>query len=93
MRCPDCGGDLLKSRAGEFGKCTICRALFYLDPGVDTPIEEPSIDERFAAITISNGTLSLLQSIAHGRTMNIVIKELYEAYIEKKSAERGPHHD
>jgi hypothetical protein len=52
----------------------------------DTPaetcqvIEKPSIDERFAAITISNGTLALLQGIAHGRTMNMVIKELYEAY-------------
>jgi hypothetical protein len=66
-------------------------------------VEEPSIDKRFAAITISNGTLALLQSIAHGRTMNMVIRELYEAHIgnkelygaytEKKSTERGPLHD
>jgi hypothetical protein len=55
--------------------------------------EEPSIDERFAAITISNGTLALLQSIAHGRTMNMVIKELYEEYMCTRAKEWGPRHD
>jgi predicted transcriptional regulator YdeE len=52
-----------------------------------------SIDERFAAITISNSTLALLQSIAHGRTMNRVIKELYEAFIFNLAKERGEIHD
>jgi hypothetical protein len=54
---------------------------------------EPSIDERFVAITISKGTLSLIQSIAHGRTMNKVIQELYERYMFPISEERGPLHD
>ncbi len=62
------------------------------NPGLQQE-ETSSIDERFAAITISNGTLALLQRIAYGRTMNSVIRELYEAYIEKKSTERGPQHD
>jgi hypothetical protein len=53
---------------------------------------ESLIDERFTAVTISNGTLALLQSIAHGRTMNMVIKELYEAfmYARIKQAESLP---
>jgi hypothetical protein len=55
--------------------------------------EEPSIDERFVAITISKGTLALLQSVAHGRTMNAVIRDLHEAYLKKKAEERGPLHD
>jgi hypothetical protein len=54
---------------------------------------EPSIDERFVAITISKGTFALLQSIAHGRTMNMLVKELYEAYMFQRSEERGPLHD
>jgi hypothetical protein len=54
---------------------------------------EPSIDERFVAITISKGVLSLIQSIAHGRTMNMVIQELYERYMFQKAEERGPLHD
>jgi hypothetical protein len=33
MRCPDCDGGLLKSRAGEFGKCAICQALFRVEEG------------------------------------------------------------
>jgi hypothetical protein len=100
-RCPDCGGDLMNTRPGEFAKCSICRTLFCLDPGVETApakeevmsSEETSIDERFAAITISNGTLALLQSIAHGRTMNMVIKELYEENMCTRAKERGPLHD
>jgi hypothetical protein len=55
--------------------------------------KQQSIDERFVAITISRGTLSLIQSIAHGRTMNKVIQELYEAYVFQISQERGPLHD
>jgi hypothetical protein len=54
---------------------------------------EPSIDERFVAITISKGMHSLIQSIAHGRTMNMVIQELYERYMFQISEERGPLHD
>ena len=38
----------------------------------------PPSEESFAAITVSKGTLGLLQSIAHGRTMNMVVNELYE---------------
>lgn len=70
-----------------------------LDKKDETPaemcqaVEEPSIDERFAAITVSNGTLALLQSIAHGRTMNMVIKELYEEYMCTRAKERGSRHD
>jgi hypothetical protein len=62
------------------------------NPGLQQE-ETSSIDERFAAITISNGTLALLQSIAHGRTMNMVIKELYERYMCIQAKERGPRHD
>jgi hypothetical protein len=50
---------------------------------------EPSIEERFTAITISKCTLALLQSIAHGRTMDMVIQELYERYMFQRSEERG----
>lgn len=70
-----------------------------LQQEVETPaemcetVEEPSIDTRFAEITISNGTLALLQSLAHGRTMNRVIKELYKRYMCAEAKEKVALHD
>lgn len=52
-----------------------------------SPAEESSPDKTFAAITVSKGTLALLQSIAHGQTLNMVIKELYEVYIYQRHRE------
>lgn len=55
--------------------------------------EDPSIDKSFVAITVSKGTLGLLQSIAHGRSMNSVIKELYEVYMCTRFKEENSPHD
>jgi hypothetical protein len=60
---------------------------------IHTADKQQSIDDTFAAITISKGTLALIQSIAHGRTMNKVIQELYERYRFQRAEERGPLHD
>jgi len=40
---------------------------------------EPSSDDAFVAVTISRNLFHSLQLIAHGRSMNMVIRELYEA--------------
>lgn len=93
MRCPDCDGDLLKSRAGEFGKCAICQALFYLDPGVEIPTEESSSDEGFVSVTISKPMFESLRNFRHGRTTNYIVQELYQFYLTKQAEERGPLHD
>ena len=39
---------------------------------------EPPIDEDFTAVTISRNLLHSLELIAHGRSINMVIRELYE---------------
>lgn len=52
----------------------------------------PSLtDDAFAVVTVSKNLLGLLQSIAHGRSMNSVIQELYEAsqYQQFKMEEKG----
>lgn len=46
-------------------------------------------DDAFTAVTISRNLLGLLQSIAHGRSMNMVIRELYEASQYKRYEEEG----
>jgi hypothetical protein len=100
-RCPDCGGDLMNTRPGEFAKCSICRTLFCLDPGVETvpakeeamSSKEPSIDKKFHAITISTQTLAILQDLAHGQSMDSVIIALHESYLNRKTSTWRPRHD
>lgn len=48
---------------------------------------EPPIDETFVTVTISKLTQKLLHSIAHGRSINTVIRELYQIYINKLAEE------
>jgi len=45
-------------------------------PGID---KQSSEDDRFTVVTVSRNLHRLLQSIAHGRSLNSVIQELYEA--------------
>lgn len=50
-------------------------------------------DEKFVCLTISRNLHHLLESIAHGRSMNMVIRELYEASQFAHYKEDGPLHD
>ena len=57
-------------------------------------LREPTINDKFPTITVSKEILAMLQSIEpHGRTMNSVIQELYEAYLYKRHSEVGQPHD
>lgn len=46
--------------------------------------EEPSIDEKFHAITVSTQTLAILQDLAHGQSMDSAIRVLHESYLNRK---------
>lgn len=62
----------------------LCAHTMSIDAG------EPTIDDKFTAITISKGTLAILQSIAHGRSMDSVIRQFCEANLAVKRQEVGP---
>ena len=55
-------------------------------------LQEPTIDLLFT-LSVSKRTLAILQGLAHGRTMDSVIRELHEAYLAKRFEEVGPCHD
>ena len=48
-------------------------------PAEDDPSEPSPTDDAFTVVTISRNLHRLLQSITHGRSLNSVIQELYEA--------------
>jgi hypothetical protein len=60
-------------------------------PAEDGPSEPSPLDDAFAAVTVSKNLRGLLQSIAHGRSINSVIQELYEAsQYQQFKAETAP---
>jgi hypothetical protein len=50
-------------------------------------------DDAFTAVTISRNLHGLLQSIAHGRSMNSIIQELYEASQYRQFEEKETEHE
>lgn len=47
---------------------------------------EKQVRDGFVEINISEQTLRQIQSIAHGRTLNMVIHELYERYLDAEES-------
>lgn len=54
---------------------------------------EERVRDGFVAVLLSDSMLYRLQNIAHGRTINMVIRELYESYRDKTAEEVDPLHD
>jgi hypothetical protein len=59
----------------------------------ETVPEEPSIDKKFHAITISTQTLAILQDLAHGQSLDSAIRALHESYLNRKTSTWRPRHD
>lgn len=85
MRCPDCDGDLLKSRAGELGECAICHALFYLDLGIENKLDE------LAPILLPRTLIFDLGRHRQGGSHAEFIRELFEMYLD--TLREGTMHD
>jgi len=54
---------------------------------------EPSSDETLMLIAISKGMLDTLTNVAQGRSIDKIIRDLYQLYLNKHAEEVGPLHD
>jgi hypothetical protein len=55
--------------------------------------EEEEEDKKLVLIGISKGMADILVRLAYDRSMDTVIRELYQIYLDKRAEERGPMHD
>lgn len=83
----------------SISKCVAClkgmQEVMEHGPATGAPKSEEAgfYPPHIVSITITKDTHKLLQGIAHGRSINTVIRELYQTYSDKLAEERGAMHD